>query len=226
MKNIFLLVIISLSQFAVSAQSSMMDDVSPAYLDRLIEAGKANYPKFRYTKAKTNSAKASYDKTKLGVLDFATVGYVYSPGSYSVIDNRGGYNSFLNGYQVSLFLNVGSILQKPAVIKGAKQDYIAAKADEDLVDMNVVQEIKKRYYIYIQQKNILKLKSKGFADADDMLKHTKYRFEKGETSYETYNQSLTTYSTYSLEKINAEASLLIAKANLEEIIGTSLESIK
>jgi outer membrane protein TolC len=141
------------------------------------------------------------------------------------LDKGGAYNAF-SGYQVSIFLNVGSVLQKPSIIKGAKQEYRAAQADQEVIDGAVEQEIRKRYFTYIQANNVLKLKSKSMADADDVMKHIKYKFEKGEVSFDAYNQALLSNSTYSQEKINAEAAVLIAKTSLEEIVGTTLENIK
>jgi outer membrane protein TolC len=226
MKKLVILATICFIWTGLRAQVSMMEDVSQPYLDKLIEIGKANYPKFKYTTAKTAASKAAYDKAKWGVFDFATLGYVYSPNMYNVYDQRGTYNSSLNGYQVGLFLNVGSVLQKPSIIKGAKQEYIATQMDKEVIDLDVVQEIRKRYYTYIQQKNVLRLKSKAVADVDDMLKHVKYKFEKGEVTFDSYNQVLISVSSYSQEKINAEAAMLIAKSSLEQLLGTSLESIK
>jgi outer membrane protein TolC len=206
---------------------TMMNDVSASYLQRLIEIGRNYYPKFRLTTAKANAAKAAYDKSKWGVLDFIALSYIYYPGNeFSVYSSSGANSSYLNGYQLGLFVNVGTMLQKPSVIKGAKQEYIAAKMDKEATDDDLEQEIRKRYYTYVEMSNILKLKASATTDADDVLKHVKYKFEKGEVTFENYNQALLSFSTYSQEKITAESALLIAKSNLEEMLGTKLENIK
>src|SRR5205807_2636853 len=98
--------------------------------------------------------------------------------------------------------------------------------DQQVTDLSLEQEIRKRYFIYVETTNLMKLKSRTLADAEDVMKQAKYKFEKGEVTLDHYNQALLSFSTYSQEKITAEAALLIAKTNLEEIVGTTLENIK
>jgi len=204
----------------------MMGDVSMPYLEKLIEHARANNPKYRYTDAKVGSARAAYNKTKCGVFDFVTLSYVYLPQNYSIYENNGTYNAALNGYQIGVFLNVGSVLEKPATIKQAKQEYLASKADKEFIDQELEQEVRRRYFLYIQQSNILRIKAGALTDADDVMKHVKYKFEKGEVSFEVYNQALLSYSNYSQEKITAESAVLIARTNLEQLVGTPLDNIK
>jgi outer membrane protein TolC len=222
----FLYIICSLSVTA-NAQVSMMQDVSLPYLDKLIAIGKANYPKFKWTTARVSAAKAAYDKTKFGVLDFISLSYIYYPGNIYAVNNvTGGTSTFLNGYQAGIFLNVGTMLSKPATVKQAKEEFIAAKMDKEALDLDVELEIRKRYFTYVEVSDVLKLKAKSMDDADDVLKTIKYKFQKGEVTFDVYNQALLSFSTYSQEKIAAEANLLIAKSSLEEILGTTLEKIK
>ncbi|MES2703271.1 MAG: TolC family protein [Bacteroidota bacterium] len=211
---------------AAHGQVSMMGDVSQAYLDKLIAIGRANYPKYKQTQARENSMKAAYQKTKMGIFDFVSFSYVYFPGnSFSVLNNNGA-SSALSGYQAGLFVNVGTLLAKPATIKQAKEEYIGAQMDKLVTDLTVDQEIRRRYYTYIQAVSIMKIKSAAMTDADGVMKSMKYKFEKGEVTFDLYNQALLSFSNYSMEKINAESGLLIAKTNLEELLGTTLENIK
>jgi outer membrane protein TolC len=228
MKKIFYSFILLISVVTAKAQVTMMNDVSASYLERLIQIAKDNYPKFKWTNARVAAAKAGYDKTKYGIFDFAALSYVYYPGNNFEVYNasNSGTNSFLNGYQLGLFINVGTMLQKPATIKQAKEEYIAAKYDRETIDLDIEQEVRKRYFTYVEMSNVLKIKSKAVGDADDAMKHVKYKFEKGEVTFEIYNQALLAFSTYSQEKIIAESSFLVAKSSLEEMLGTSLEKIK
>lgn len=225
MKYLYLIILL-FSSVGADAQVTMMNDVSPNYLSHLIALGRANYPKFKSSQAKVNAAKAAYNKTKWGVFDFITLNYVYYPNNnLGVITNPTGNTAFLNGYQLGAFLNVGNMLMKPATIKQAKEEYISAQMERDASDLNLDQEIRKRYYTYVQAMNILKLQSRSVADADDVLKNVKHRFEKGEVTFDTYNQALIAGSRYTEQKITAESNLLIAKSSLEEIIGLPLDSV-
>src|SRR5205823_2942795 len=117
-------------------------------------------------------------------------------------------------------------LQKPSIIKEAKEEYKAAKFDKEVVDLDLEQEIRKRYFTYIQASNVVKIKTKAVADANDLIKDVKYKFEKGQVSFDLYNQALLSSSVYSQDKINAESAYLIAKSSLEVMLGTTLENIK
>ena len=62
-------------------------------------------------------------------------------------------------------------------------------------------------------------------DAEAVLKQTKYRFEKGEETFENYNRSLMLIAENRQKITEAEAALLTAKSRLEELIGVTLESV-
>lgn len=227
MRKIFYLLITFMSAISVNAQVTMMNDVSTPYLDKLIDLARANYPKFKMTSAKVLSAKANYDKAKYGIFDFLALSYVYYPGNdFQVYGTGGSTNAFMNGYQLGVFVNVGTMLQKPANIRQAKQELNAAKYDKEVTDLDVDQEVRKRYFSYLETSNVLKIKTMSLTDADDAMKQIKYKFEKGEVTFDIYNQALLSYSTYSQEKIAAEANFLIAKTSLEEMLGTKLENVK
>jgi outer membrane protein TolC len=224
MKYVYLFILV-FSLNVTHAQVTMMNDVSPDYLSHLIAVGRANYPKFKASQARVNAAKAAYTKTKWGIFDFITLNYVYYPNNSLNVPINGGNTSFINGYQLGAFLNVGNMLMKPSTIKQAKEEYIVAQMERDASDLSLDQEIRKRYYTYVQAMNILKLQSKSVSDADDVLKNVKHRFEKGEVTFDTYNQALLAGSRYTEQKIAAESSMLIARSSLEEIIGVSLDSV-
>jgi outer membrane protein TolC len=232
MKHIFLIILLFTS--AVSqAQESMMNDVSYPYLEKLIATARENYPRFKWTSAKVNAAKAAATRAKLGYLDFFTFTYIYNPrNTVTIYDvNSNTYNNYnnnniLRGYQLGVYVNIGNAVQKPAIVKQAKEEYNVARYDKEAVDLNLDTEVKQRYFLYLQQMNVLKVRSRALVDADDLLKSMKYKFEKGQVTFENYNQVMLSRSVYAQEKVTAEAQLLIAKSSLEEIIGTKLENVK
>lgn len=222
----------AVSTFSFS-QESMMGDVSYGYLDKLIVAARENYPKFKATQARVNAAKAAVSRAKLGYLDFFTFTYIYNPrNTVTIYDaNANAYNNYnnnniLRGYQLGVYVNIGNAVQKPTIVRQAREEYNMAMYDKATVDLNLEAEVKQRYFTYLQQSNIVKLKARTLVDADDVLKNTKYKFEKGQVPFEDYNKVLINHSIYAQEKITAEAQMLIAKSALEEIIGTKLENVK
>jgi len=63
-------------------------------------------------------------------------------------------------------------------------------------------------------------------DATTAVKQLKHTFEKGETTFQIYNEALTNLYNQNSFRVQAELAVFTAKTNLEELLGTKLESIK
>lgn len=200
-----------------------MQDISPQYLERLIAAAKSNYPKAKTFDHSINIAQLNVKKANLDWLNILSFIYLYNPtGSVS----QGVANtSFLSGFQAGFTLSIGSILQKPGEIKVTKEELAIAKLGKDEYFLNIENMVQQRYYTYIQERYLLNWKAKDLQNSENTFKDIKYKFEKGEASFEDYNKAQTTYSAAIQSKIQAEGAFLIAKSNLEEIIGAKLDSI-
>jgi outer membrane protein TolC len=236
MKKLITAILILFAANTSNAQQSMMQDVSMPYLDKLVEAARANYPKFKWSEAKVNVAKANVTRTKLSYLDIITASYIYNPRNSVSLYNpttttTGGgadvrNNNLIQGYQVGLFVNVGVLAQKPSQVRMAKEELNAARYDRDAMYLNLETEVKNRYYNYIQQTNLLKVSTKAVLDAESALTNMKFKFEKGQVTFDSYNQVLMSHANFTQQKVAIEAAVLMAKASLEEIIGTDLENVK
>ncbi|RYD59191.1 MAG: hypothetical protein EOP56_02880 [Sphingobacteriales bacterium] len=239
MKKIITAILISIAASANSnAQQSMMQDVSMPYLNKLVETARANYPKFKWSEAKVNVAKANVTRTKISYLDVITASYIYNPrNSVSLynpaVANTGTSgsgdirnNNLLQGYQVGVFVNVGVLAQKPLQVRMAKEELNAARYDRDAMNLGLETEVKNRYFNYVQQTNLLRVRTKAVLDAESALTNMKFKFEKGQVSFDSYNQVLMSHANFTQEKVASEAAVLMAKASLEEIIGTDLENVK
>jgi len=210
--------------FSITArcQESMLQDVSYPYLQKLIDSARKYYPKTKVYEKRIENAQIEVKKAKLGWFNVASFSYLYSPNNSTTLVNP----SFLNGYQLGLFINVGSVIQTPSVIKHAKGDLDIARFEKEEYDLNIEALVKQRYFLYIQAKNLLRIKSQALLDVEGTVEQIKYKFEKGEVSLENYNNFMVAYDDRIQAKIEAESSLLIAKSTLEEIVGLKLEEIK
>lgn len=199
-----------------------MQDVSYKYLDVLVATAKANYPRMKTYLKKIDIAENGIKKAKLSWFDVFSFSFLYSPHSTTTLINP----TFLNGYQVGMYVNVGSVLQKPAIIKQAKAELDIAKYEKEEYALNIEAAVKQRYFVYVQSLAMLKLKALSATDAESSMKQIKYRFEKGEETFQNFNNLAISYTDHLQSKIEAETSLLIAKSNLEELLGKKLEEIK
>lgn len=210
--------------FAISSkgQESMIPDVSEVYLQKLVDTAKVYYPKMRMHKSRVELAENNVKKSKLSWFEILTFSFLYSPNNSTTLINP----SFLNGYQVGLYVNMGLLLQKPYLIKQAKKEYEVVKAEQDEYNLNIEALVKQRYYLYVQAVTMLKVKMQAVLDIEGTMQQFKYKFEKGEGSFEDYNKFMITYDDRLQAKVEAEGFLLIAKSNLEELLGKKLEQIK
>ncbi len=206
----------------IQAQESVLSEVSMPYLEKLITAAKANYPRVKVYESKTEIARLAIKKAKLDWFNIFTLTYLYSPNNSTTLVNP----TLLNGFQVGGFTSIGNIFQKPVIIKGAKEDYEAAVYSQEEYLLNLETMVKQRYFTYIQQKSILNWRIKNAENAGSGLNEAKHKFEKGEEAYENYNKAIGYYSNAVQFKMEAEGAFLIAKSNLEELVGAKLESIK
>ncbi len=204
------------------AQESMMPDVSYPFLEKLIAAARINYPKVKIYQRKVKEAKLNIQKAQLAWFNALNLTYLYSPTNSVTLVNP----TYTGGFQFGVFFNVGALLTNGPNVKSAKEELKTAQLDENEYALSLEATVKNRYFTYVQQLSLLNWKIKDMQNSESTVKDLKYKFEKGEETFENYNKSLAFYSNLVQSKIQAEAALLIAKSNLEEIVGEKLESIK
>ena len=222
MRYIFLLIPLLLSFGKARAQETLAQEISYEYLDKLVEIAKTNYPQVKMYDSRIEIGNLGVKKARLSYFDIISLSYLYNPNQ-----TTSGINpNFLQGYQFGFFLNIGSILQKPTVVKQARAEVKVNEYEKQTFELNLVADVKKRYFTYIQHLTILRLKSEALLDIESALKDARYRFEKGETTVQNYNTALLMYTTQQQTKISSEADVYIAKASLEELLGQKLEDIK
>jgi len=127
---------------------------------------------------------------------------------------------------VGLFFNLGNYLQKTYQLKQAREELKIADYDQDEYYLTLATDVKKRYYNYLQSMANVKLQTQTAEDAEAALKSVKHKFEKGEETYDNFNKAQVTVTDHIQSKIAAETNYLIAKAELEELLGDKLENIK
>jgi outer membrane protein TolC len=225
----FLILIFLLNLFFrpdAKAQLSIIQDLSDTYVNKLIDTAKKNYPRVRSYQNRINIANSNISKTKAGLLNAFTVSYIYQPGVNNGVDPANPTTSYFRGFQAGVFVNIGALVSQPSLIKQAREELIIAHNDQDEYFITLTTEVKKRYYMYIQRGAEVKLQTRSTLETESALKDAKYRFQKGELTFEDYNKMQIQYTEHQQTKIQAEANLFTAKADLEELLGTNLENIK
>ena len=204
-------------------QESVISNISYSYLDKLVSVAKERYPEMVVKSNQVAIAKNNINRTGVvSYLDAFNVSYFYRPNTSLDIVNP----NILNGYQVGINLNIGTIISKPFANKEAKIQYKVALAQQKEYDQGLEAEVKKRYYTYIDQIAQLKLRTKSYGDAMNLVNQLQHKFQKGETTFDDYSRSLVLSTEQNQFMITAETGALTAKASLEELLGEKLENIK
>jgi len=203
-------------------ESILAQATDTVMIKRLIQLAKDNYPKIKWHDTQVHIAELNVNKAKSSWYDIFNLSYFRTQNIAGTVHD----NSYLlNGYQYGVSVNIGTLLQKPTNVKIAKQNLVLSLLEKDQYDLALEKDVKEKYYVYIQQLANLKLISGSALDADNNLKSLSYKFQKGEETFESYNQALLTSGIQNQSRIRAEAELMLAKAELEELNGTKIEYV-
>jgi len=112
------------------------------------------------------------------------------------------------------------------MVKRAKAEYKVAKLEAQEYEATLENDVKRRYYTYIREITQLKINTQSVQDNQNVADNLKNKFTKGEITLDTYNQSRINLANANTSKIDSEVNLLLAKDQLEEIIGQKLSEIK
>jgi outer membrane protein TolC len=206
------------------AQESILKDINYSDLQKYVDLARVNLPQMKIAEAKKELVKTGIPMAQASFLDILNGSYFYRPENKSVLDPVNPYN--INGFQLGVNVNLGTLLQKPFQVKRAKADYKIAVLEAQQNEKTVEMEVKRRYYDYIQQISQLKIATKIAQDNRGVSESLRNKFEKGEITLDAYNQSRLNQSGSESEKIAAEINYLKAKDLLEEIIGVKLSDVK
>ncbi len=206
---------------ALKAQESMIPDLSYPFLEKLIFTAKQNYPRMKANQRKINFAELTLKRNKLSWFDFFTISGFYSPSTSVTLTN-----ATLTGIQIGAFINISNLIQKPTILKQNREEIAIAKLQFEEYALTIEAEVKTRYFRYMQQLTVLKVHNQNAIDFESLVKQIKFKFERGEDSFENYSRALVQNADQRQKIIETEGAVLVAKTILEELVGKKLEEVK
>jgi outer membrane protein TolC len=216
------LIVIQAGRLQAQEPESIMNEVSYVFLEKLIATAKENYPRMSSFEGRIRVAKSDVSREQLSWLDAFSFSYVYNPNNTLDIVNP----NFFNGYQVAFNVNLSSLFQKPSNVRQARENQKLAEFDLAEYHLTLEAEVKRRYYAYLQALNLLKLQTRITADALNMSRDSRLKYEKSEITFEQYTASQMTYNASLQSQIGAEANFLNAKSSIEELIAKKIEEVQ
>ncbi len=206
----------------VNAQPTLRNEISYEFLDKLIEKAKENYPKVKMYDSKIQFGEFGVKRAKLSYFDAISFSYLLNPSQIAASVNPNVFNS----YQFGFFFNIGTLLQKPMLIKQYKSELEALNLDKDTYLRSLETEVKTRYYSYVQSIVLYKIKQNALLDSEGALEDMRHKFERGEVELNSLNDATNAYSDLLQVNITAETNVLIAKTGLEELVGQNIDDLK
>ncbi|MBG6234113.1 outer membrane protein TolC [Pedobacter sp. CAN_A7] len=217
--------IVFVSQKSV-AQESILGEVSSLYLEKLVAAAKANYPRVKSLGSEVNIAKSDLSAAKISWLDPFSFQYVTRSNDANVNSVNLTTADLLTGYQFGVNFNPGVLFAKPANIKRAKEQIKLAQANADEYLLQLEALVKTRYFLYMQYQKSLIPANNAYLDAESNVKSIKVKYQRGEASFLDYNSASIALNQSFQTKLETEANYLNAKVALEELTVVKLEYIK
>lgn len=222
-KRLLILLSLLCISFGIRAQESLIANLDHALLNRLVELAKENYPRRKISQVNEKVAGTAVNLEKLSYLDMFRANYIYRPGNRPTIDEDNPY--VYNGLQFGVSLNLSSFLSKPFRVRQAKQQLKIARLESEDFDKVLENDVKAKYYLYIQWTNELKNRTAAAQDAKAMFDRLQSDFEQGQVDLDTYTTARADVSNTNSALIQTEVNYLMAKDALEELIGMKLEQL-
>jgi outer membrane protein TolC len=216
--------IIAILTFAgsVRAQETIFKDLSYPYLEKLIATAKANYPHMKVLDHQINIAKGTFHQSSFTWLDGFTASYIYAPEQTVNLTNP----TYFSGIQLIASVSLGSLFEKPYTVHNAREGVRVAEEQKAEYELTLEANVKRFYFAYLEAQADLRNKVNAVTDATNAVNQLKHTFERGEISFQVYNEALSNLYNQTSFRLQAELAVFTAKTNLEELLGAKLESIK
>jgi outer membrane protein TolC len=206
------------------AQETIFHDLSYPYLEKLIATAKKNYPQVKVLQEQVNIARSTFHQSNFGWLDAFSASYIYSPQGSTTTSATNPI--IFNGLQLVATVSLGSLFERPYTIHNAREAVVIAEEQQEQYFLTIEASVKRFYFAYLEAQADLRNKVNAVQDASTAVNQLKHTFERGETTFQVYNEALTNLYNQNSFRLMAELGVFTAKTNLEELLGAKLESIK
>lgn len=132
-------------------------------------------------------------------------------------------NLFFPRYNFRFSLSVGTFINTPSKIRKAKLGREIAEEMVDEQQLALRREVLSRYYTYLYNIDLLKLKMQAYQDVYSSFSSATQSFTQGEISLDEYNKALKAKNEAQEGRLQAERTLLLSKLALEELLGMTVQ---
>lgn len=134
-------------------------------------------------------------------------------------------NYYYPRYNFRSQISLGMFLSIPTNTKISKLEVANQEERINVLKLQARSEVLRRYYVYILNKELVKIQTSFSDDAYSNFLIAEQQFKNGNISIEDYNQSLKMYDEQLVNKLQKQTDFAISKIELEELIGIKVENI-
>ena len=174
--------------------------------------------------ANTKASEYNYRAQKTAWIDnFRASGNINSFNNSRINDQSVG-QAFYPRYNVGVSVPFGIFVNEPKRTKAQYYRYQADVENLKLAKQSLRLEVITRYYNYVRTQKLYELQEEVLQDVEFATSKTEEKFGKGEVTLDAYTAASARYNTERGQKVSLERDLMVARAELEMLLGMPLES--
>lgn len=174
--------------------------------------------------ANTKASEYNYKAQKTAWVDnFRASGNINSFNNSRLNDQSVG-QAFYPRYNIGVSVPFGIFVNQPKQTKAQYYRYQADIENLKVAKQNVRLEVITRYYNYVRTQKLYELQEEVLQDVEFATSKTEEKFGKGEVTLDAYTAASARYNTERGQKVSLERDLMVARAELEMLLGMPLES--
>ncbi len=213
---------------AQTANTTRRDSLSTdAIANGLAQIAMANNAANKLNEANVKAAEYTYKAQKLSWLDnFRAAGNL---NEYTIGKTVGGTDPLLGRayyprYNFGVAIPMGIFVNQPRQTKAQYYRYQAEIENQTVAKQNLGLQTMTAYYNFVQAQRLNELQEEAVQDASFAFTKTEEKFSKGEVALDVYTATSRRYNAERATKISLERDMMVSKAQLETLLGMSLET--
>jgi outer membrane protein TolC len=230
MKTLIFLLVISVPVFGqnIDYNKVILPDYTKTtdFAERLVQLAWRNNPTNEAIRRTVNVAEYDVRQSTTSWLDIVT--FTGNLNQFTLNPNSDvfGRSAYWPKYNIHASISLGQFFSIPYTTKKYKEQLAISQANVNTQKLAVRNAVLKAYNEFQMREKVFKVQSQLLMDNETSHKLIEQRFKNGETNFETYSASLSTYSTMTIGQMQAERDYKNAKLDLEQLIGMRLEDVR
>jgi outer membrane protein TolC len=194
--------------------------------EKLVQIAWRNHPGNEPFRREVDIAEATVRQSSAAWLDIVSIAGNLNEFTINPAADIGGRSAFWPKYNIRANISLGQLFTIPSTTRVNRHRLMIAQANVNTQKLTVRNAVLKAYNEYVLREKMYKVQSQLLLDNETSHKLIEQRFKNGETNFETYSQSLSSYTTMTVGQLEAERNYKNAKLDLEQLIGMRLEDVR